>query len=76
VTERTRVKRHPERAVYNREEIAAILDEGYICHVAFVVDQQPHLIPQPTAEQAIKYIFMARPQVTCCGRWHKAWMYA
>jgi nitroimidazol reductase NimA-like FMN-containing flavoprotein (pyridoxamine 5'-phosphate oxidase superfamily) len=45
VTERTRVKRHPERAVYNKPEIEAILDEGYICHVAFVVDQQPHLIP-------------------------------
>jgi nitroimidazol reductase NimA-like FMN-containing flavoprotein (pyridoxamine 5'-phosphate oxidase superfamily) len=45
VSERTRVKRHPERAVYNRAEIEAILDEGYICHVAFIVDGQPHLIP-------------------------------
>jgi hypothetical protein len=45
LTERTRVKRHPERAVYNHAEIYAILDEGYVCHVAFMVDQQPHLIP-------------------------------
>src|SRR5437764_2544098 len=45
VTERTRVKRHPERALYNKAEIEAILDEGYVCHVAFIVDQQPHLIP-------------------------------
>ena len=45
LTERIRVKRHPERAVYNHAEIYAILDEGYVCHVAFVVDQQPHLIP-------------------------------
>jgi nitroimidazol reductase NimA-like FMN-containing flavoprotein (pyridoxamine 5'-phosphate oxidase superfamily) len=44
-TERIRVKRHPERALYNHAEIYAILDEGYVCHVAFVVDQQPHLIP-------------------------------
>ena len=44
-TERTRVKRHPERALYNHAEIYSILDEGYVCHVAFVVDQQPHLIP-------------------------------
>src|SRR5215475_14157776 len=45
VTPRTRVKRHPERAVYNKPEIESILDEGYVCHVAFVVDGQPHLIP-------------------------------
>jgi hypothetical protein len=45
LSERTRVKRHPERALYNKADIEAILDEGYICHVAFVVDQQPHLIP-------------------------------
>ncbi len=44
-TERIRVKRHPERALYNHAEIYAILDEGYVCHVAFVVDQKPHLIP-------------------------------
>jgi uncharacterized protein len=45
LTERIRVKRHPERAVYNHAEIYSILDEGYVCHVAFVADQQPHLIP-------------------------------
>lgn len=45
VSERTRVKRHPERAVYNRRDIESILDEGFVCHVAFVVDGQPHLIP-------------------------------
>jgi nitroimidazol reductase NimA-like FMN-containing flavoprotein (pyridoxamine 5'-phosphate oxidase superfamily) len=45
VSERTRVKRHPERAVYNKSDIESILDEGYVCHVAFVVDGQPHLIP-------------------------------
>jgi uncharacterized protein len=43
--ERTRVQRHPERGVYDRETIAAILDEALISHVGFVVDGQPYVIP-------------------------------
>src|SRR5262245_37855180 len=42
---RTRVKRHPERGAYDRETIDAILDEALICHVGFVVDGQPFVIP-------------------------------
>jgi len=44
-TERTRVRRHPERGVYDREPIDAILDEALICHAGFVVDGQPFVIP-------------------------------
>jgi nitroimidazol reductase NimA-like FMN-containing flavoprotein (pyridoxamine 5'-phosphate oxidase superfamily) len=44
-TERTRVRRLPERGVYEREPIDAILDEALICHVAYVVDGQPRVIP-------------------------------
>jgi nitroimidazol reductase NimA-like FMN-containing flavoprotein (pyridoxamine 5'-phosphate oxidase superfamily) len=43
--ERTRVKRHPERGAYDRETIDAILEEALICHVGFVVDGQPFVIP-------------------------------
>jgi hypothetical protein len=35
--DRTRVRRHPERGVYDREPIDAILDEALICHVGFVI---------------------------------------
>jgi nitroimidazol reductase NimA-like FMN-containing flavoprotein (pyridoxamine 5'-phosphate oxidase superfamily) len=42
---RTRVQRHPERGVYDRETIDAILDEALISHVGFVVDEQPYVIP-------------------------------
>ena len=42
---RTKVKRHPERGVYEREAIHAILDEALVCHVGFVVDGQPFVIP-------------------------------
>jgi hypothetical protein len=44
-SERTRVRREPERGVYDRETIDAILDEGLVCHLGFVHDEQPYVIP-------------------------------
>ncbi len=44
-TPRTRLGRHPERGTFDRAAIHAILDEGLVCHVAFVVDGQPYAIP-------------------------------
>ncbi len=44
-TQRTRVVREPQRAVYDRAAAYKILDEGFICHVGFVVDGQPFVIP-------------------------------
>ncbi len=44
-TSRTRVVREPHRGVYDRETVNRILDEGLICHVGFVVDGQPYVIP-------------------------------
>src|SRR5436190_366409 len=44
-TPRTTVRRLAARAVYDREAIYAILDEAYICHLGFVVDGQPFVIP-------------------------------
>jgi nitroimidazol reductase NimA-like FMN-containing flavoprotein (pyridoxamine 5'-phosphate oxidase superfamily) len=44
-TERTALKRLPKRGVYDRSSIDAILDEAFICHVGFVVDGQPFVIP-------------------------------
>jgi nitroimidazol reductase NimA-like FMN-containing flavoprotein (pyridoxamine 5'-phosphate oxidase superfamily) len=44
-TERTQVKRLPKRGVYDRAAIHKILDEGFLCHVGFVVDGQPFVIP-------------------------------
>lgn len=44
-TPRTRVTREPERAVYDRAAAYQILDEGFICHVGFVMDNQPFVIP-------------------------------
>jgi nitroimidazol reductase NimA-like FMN-containing flavoprotein (pyridoxamine 5'-phosphate oxidase superfamily) len=44
-TPRTRLVREPDRAVYDREEAYRILDEGFLCHVGFVADGQPFVIP-------------------------------
>lgn len=44
-TTRTQVKRLPKRATYDKAQVHAILDEGFICHVGFVVDGQPYVIP-------------------------------
>jgi nitroimidazol reductase NimA-like FMN-containing flavoprotein (pyridoxamine 5'-phosphate oxidase superfamily) len=40
-----RVRRHPERGAYARETIDAILDEARICHVGFVHEGRPFVIP-------------------------------
>ena len=44
-TPRTRARRLPERAAYDRATVHAILDEGFICHVGFVADGQPFVVP-------------------------------
>lgn len=44
-SDRTEVRRLPERAVYDRETIHAIVDEALICHVGFLADASPVVIP-------------------------------
>jgi uncharacterized protein len=44
-TERTTLRRLPKRGAYDRALIHAILDEGLLCHVGFVVEGQPFVIP-------------------------------
>ena len=44
-TERTRIVREPQRAVYDRADIYEILDEGFVCHVGFTTGSQTYVIP-------------------------------
>ena len=44
-TEKTKVRRKPDRANYERETIYKILDEAFVCNVAFVADGQPFVVP-------------------------------
>ena len=50
-TPRTTVKRLPDRARYDRATVDAILDEGLVCHVGFVDEGQPFVIPSTYARQ-------------------------
>lgn len=42
---KTRIHRLPKRGHYDKETIYSILDEALICHVGFVEEGQPYVIP-------------------------------
>ncbi|HEY3041757.1 MAG TPA: pyridoxamine 5'-phosphate oxidase family protein [Pyrinomonadaceae bacterium] len=44
-TERTTLKRVPENGSFDRATIYQILDEAFLCHVGFITDGQPFVIP-------------------------------
>src|SRR5450830_359422 len=44
-SDRTRVRRIPELAHYDRATLYAIVDAAYLCHVAFADDKGTHCIP-------------------------------
>src|SRR6266481_1184111 len=44
-TERTKVRRKPDRGHYDRETVYRILDEAFVCHVGFVADGVPFVVP-------------------------------
>jgi uncharacterized protein len=43
---RTEPTRHRERVAYDRPTVHAVLDEAVVCHVGFVVDGRPVVLPQ------------------------------
>ena len=45
MSERTRVRREPQRGRYDRQTIDAILDEALVCHLGFLHEGQPYVIP-------------------------------
>lgn len=44
-SERIKVRRLPARGVYDRDAVYAIVDEALYCHVGFVDDGQPFVMP-------------------------------
>jgi len=44
-TDRTRVRRLPQRARYERDLIDSVIDEALSCHVGFAVEGRPWVIP-------------------------------
>ena len=45
-TPRTRPARSRERMSYDRAAVHAVLDEATVCHVGFVIDTEPVVLPQ------------------------------
>lgn len=45
INARNKVKRVPDRGHYDSETVYSILDSGNICHISFVVNNQPFIIP-------------------------------
>lgn len=61
-SERTRVRRLPERGVYDRAQIDAIVDEALICHVGIVAaDGYPVVIPTIHARRGDTLYFHGSP---------------
>ena len=50
-TEVNRVRRVPERGQYDKETIYGIVDDALICHVGFVQEGRPFVIPTLHARQ-------------------------
>jgi nitroimidazol reductase NimA-like FMN-containing flavoprotein (pyridoxamine 5'-phosphate oxidase superfamily) len=44
-TERTTVRRKPDRGTFDRKTVYDILDQAFVCHVGFVVDGTPFVVP-------------------------------
>jgi nitroimidazol reductase NimA-like FMN-containing flavoprotein (pyridoxamine 5'-phosphate oxidase superfamily) len=60
-SKRATVRSRPERAAYDSETIDAILDRGLICHVGFVIDSQPFVIPTIYARCNRKVVIHGSP---------------
>ena len=44
-TPRTLPSRSAQRVSYDRQQVHAVLDDGFVCHVGFVVDGAPVVLP-------------------------------
>jgi len=44
-TKRTKLKRLPKRGDFERDTVYQILDEAFVCHIGFTIDDQPFVIP-------------------------------
>lgn len=61
-SDRTHVRQAPSRARYDLSTIRAILDAGRVCHVGFVDQGQPLVIPMNYARDGDRLLLHAGPQ--------------
>ena len=68
-TDRTTVRRLPARGSYDRALIHAILDEAPVCHVGFVVNGRPFVIPTLHVRVGDRLYIHGSPAAGCSRRW-------
>lgn len=56
-TDRTRIRRLPERAVSERAALHHVLDAGLIAHIAVIDDGQPYVLPVAYARRGETVVF-------------------
>lgn len=62
VTDRTRIKRKPDRGSYDRDAAEAILDEAFVCHIGFTGDDgHPVVIPTNFARDGDRLLVHGSP---------------
>jgi hypothetical protein len=61
IVDRNKIRRLPQRGHYDHETIYAILDAALICHVGFVQDGQPVVIPTLYARDADTLLLHGTP---------------
>ncbi len=55
-TKRSKLNRHPERGSFDKETIYKIIDEAFYCHVSFIQNGKPFVIPTIHARMEDKII--------------------
>jgi nitroimidazol reductase NimA-like FMN-containing flavoprotein (pyridoxamine 5'-phosphate oxidase superfamily) len=61
ITERNRTRRMPKRGQYDKDTVYRILDEGLVCHVGLVENDQPVVIPMNFARRDDTLILHGAP---------------
>ena len=60
-SERVRLRRHADRAAYDRAVVDAILDEALVGHLGVVVDGQPVVLPTAIARDGDRVLLHGAP---------------
>lgn len=69
--EKTSLRRHPERSISDRERIHAILDEGFLCHVGYLTEGRPVVIPTLYARDGNRILLHGSPSSGIVRAAHK-----
>jgi nitroimidazol reductase NimA-like FMN-containing flavoprotein (pyridoxamine 5'-phosphate oxidase superfamily) len=68
-TARTTVRRYSQRGVYNAEKMYTMLDASFLCHVGFVQENQPFVIPTLYVRVGEQLYLHGSRAAVCFSRW-------